>query len=83
MMQERQKWSRVRRSLTCGDIVIVADPTAPGNFWMMGKVLEAKTDAKGLVHTVLLQTKHSILERPVTKVCLLLEAIDEKDVSQT
>lgn len=77
VMQERQKWSRVRRSLTPGDIVINADATAPRSSLIMGKVLGAKPDAKGLVRTVCLQTKLSLLERIVTKVCLLLlEATD-------
>ena len=82
-MQERQKWSRVRRNFIPGDIVIIADATAPRSSWMMGKVVEAKPDAKGLVRTVRLQTKHSILERPVTKICLLLEATDMANTNQT
>lgn len=41
--------------------------------WMMSIVLEAKEDAKGPVCTFCSQTKHSILERPVTLVCLLVE----------
>ena len=76
LMQERQKWSRERRSLTPGDVVIVADSTAPRGSWMMGKVLEVKSDARGLVRTVRLKTKNSVLERPVTKLCLLLETTD-------
>lgn len=74
LMQERQKWTRPRRSLTTGDIVLIADATAPRGSWMMAKVLEARPDAKGLVRTVRLQTRTSVLERPVTKLCLLLEA---------
>lgn len=42
--------------------------------WLMGKVLDVNKDAKGLVCSVCLQTKTSILERPVMKLCLLLEA---------
>lgn len=52
VMQERQNWSTVRRRLTLEDIVIIADATARRNSWMMGKVLEAKPDAKGRVRTV-------------------------------
>ncbi|XP_062414254.1 uncharacterized protein LOC119220564 [Pungitius pungitius] len=74
MLQERQKWTKPRRSLIPGDIVLVADATAPRGSWMMGKVLDTRPDAKGLVRSVRLQTKTSILERPVTKLCLLLEA---------
>ncbi|XP_059184653.1 uncharacterized protein LOC131967729 [Centropristis striata] len=74
MMQERQKWTRPRRSLSPGDIVLVADATAPRGSWVMGKVLDVRPDAKGQVRSVRLQTRTSILERPVTKLCLLLEA---------
>lgn len=41
--------------------------------WMMSTVLKAKEDAKGPVRTFCSQTKHIILERPVTLVYLLLE----------
>ena len=74
LMQERQKWTRPRRSLTPGDIVLIADATAPRGSWLMGKVLDVRADAKGLVRSVRLQTRTSVLERPVTKLCLLLEA---------
>ena len=74
MMQERQKWTRPRKNLASGDIVLVADASAPRGSWIMGKVLDIRPDAKGLVRTVRLQTRTSILERPVTKLCLLLEA---------
>lgn len=76
LLQERQKWSKRKRNLAPGDIVIIADATAPRGSWMLGRVLEAKPDARGLVRTVRLQTKTSVLERPVTKLCLLLEAED-------
>lgn len=74
IMQERQKWTKPRRSFSTGDIVMIADATAPRGSWMMGWVLSTKSDSKGLVHSVCLQTKTSVLERPVTKICPLLEA---------
>lgn len=69
VMQERP-----RRSFSTGDIVIIADATAPRGSWMMGRVLSTKSDSKGLVCSVCLQTKTSVLKRPVTNICLLLEA---------
>lgn len=51
MMQERQKWTRSRRNLTPGDIVLITDATAPRGSWMMGKILDVKADAKGLVRS--------------------------------
>lgn len=75
LMQQRQKWTALRRNLIPGDVVIVADATASRGSWMMGKVLDVRSDVKGVVRSVRLQTKTSILERPVTKLCLLLEAV--------
>ena len=76
MMQERQRWAAPRRNLSQGDIVIIADAGAPRGSWKMGRVLSVKSDSKGLVRSVSIQTKTSILERPVTKVCLLVEATE-------
>ncbi|XP_039550287.1 uncharacterized protein LOC120495005 [Pimephales promelas] len=74
LLQERQRWSKDKRSFIIGDIVIVADSTAPRGSWLLGKVLQTFPDSQGLVRSVEIQTKYNILERPVTKICLLREA---------
>jgi len=71
LMRERQKWMRRRRNVY---IVLIADAAAPRGCWQRGRVLAVKADAQGLVRSAQLQTKTSGLERPVTKLCLLLEA---------
>ncbi|XP_041954032.1 uncharacterized protein LOC121713480 isoform X1 [Alosa sapidissima] len=76
LLQERQKWSRVKRNFITGDIVLIADNSAPRNSWLLGRILEAKPDTRGHVRVVKLQTKSNVLERPVSKVCLLLEGDD-------
>lgn len=43
----------------------------------MGRILSTTSDSKGLVRSVMIQIKTSILERPATKLCLLLEAVSE------
>lgn len=43
-------------NLTVGDIVLIADAT----------------EKSGIVRTVQIQTKTNVIERPVTKLCLLL-----------
>ncbi len=73
LLQERQKWTKERRNLVLGDIVLLADSSAPRNSWMLGRVLETFPDKKGLVRSVRVQTKTNILVRPVTKLCPLLE----------
>lgn len=52
---------------------MVVDPTAPRSSWILGRVLEAMADTKGLVRAVKVKTQTSVLERPITKICLLLE----------
>lgn len=72
LIQERQRWSKIKRSFAPGDIVLVVDSTAPRGSWLMRKILEIL--AQGLVRTVRLKTKSSIMDRPITKICLLQEA---------
>ncbi|KAI2645930.1 Hydroxamate-type ferrichrome siderophore peptide synthetase [Labeo rohita] len=74
VMQERQKWTKQKRNFIPGDIVVIADATAPRGSWMMGRVRSTTADSRGLVRSVKVQTKTSILDRPITKLCLLLEA---------
>ena len=73
LMQERQKWCKRRRSFTPGDVVMVVDPCAPRGSWILGRVLEVMADSTGLVRAVKVKTKTNVLERPITKICLLLE----------
>ncbi|KAK7938621.1 hypothetical protein WMY93_001947 [Mugilogobius chulae] len=72
-MQQRQKWFKVRRNFEVGDLVVIVDPTSPRASWPLARVLETRPDSKGLVRSVKLRTKTGLLERPVTKICLLLE----------
>lgn len=76
LLQERQKWNQEKRSFVPGDLVMVADSTAPRGSWMLGRVLETFPDKNGLVRVVRLQTKTNITERPITKICLFNEATE-------
>ena len=73
LLQARQKWTLVKRNFQQGDVVLVADTNAPRGSWMLARVTEALPDSNGLVRIVRLQTKTSQLERPVSKICLLVE----------
>lgn len=73
LLQERQKWNQRRRSLKAGDIVVIMDSSAPRGSWPLGRVLDVYPDKQGLVRSVRLQTKGSVVERPVTKLCLVHE----------
>ncbi|XP_061159982.1 uncharacterized protein LOC133170834 [Syngnathus typhle] len=74
LMQERSKWSRIRPNFGVGDIVVIADPTAPRGSWVIGRVIEAIADYKGLVRSVRLQTRTNQLLRPISKIYLLVKA---------
>lgn len=73
-LQERQKWSGIKRNVITGDVVLLVDDTAPCNSWIMGKVLQTFLDRRGFVRRVQIKTRSSCLDRPITKICLLLEA---------
>ena len=75
-LQERQKWNKIKRNFIPGDIVLVVDDSAPRNSWIMGRVVKAVQDKRGLVRQVKIKTRTSCLDRPVTKICLLQEAED-------
>ncbi|KAK0138077.1 hypothetical protein N1851_025741 [Merluccius polli] len=62
LQQERQKWTSIKNNLNIGHIVLVVDPSAPRGSWLLGRVLEAKPDVKGLVRSVKVQTKTSVLD---------------------
>ncbi|KAL2086450.1 hypothetical protein ACEWY4_017509 [Coilia grayii] len=73
LLQMRHKWTHVKRNFQEGDIVLVADSTAPRGSWMLARVIKALPDSQGMVRSVRLQTKTSQLERPISKICLLVE----------
>jgi hypothetical protein len=77
LLQERQKWLNPKRNVAVGDIVLVMD-NSPRNSWTLGRVLNTIPDQKGLVRVVNIKTPTSILQRPIHKLCLVLEADMEK-----
>ncbi|XP_070550706.1 uncharacterized protein [Ptychodera flava] len=72
-LQERQKWMDPEQNIERNDIVLVVD-NLPRNQWQMGRVVDVLTDERGLVRIAKVKTRTSILERPITKLCVILEA---------
>ena len=72
-LQQRQRWQQPGRNVQNGDVVLIADETAPRCSWLMGRVLETYPDNQGFVRSVKVKTATSTLIRPITKLCLLLE----------
>ena len=73
LLQERQKWLEKNRNVKEGDVGLIVDERAPRGSWLMGKVEKTIPDAKGFICLVLVKTKTNTLERPINKLCLLLE----------
>jgi len=86
-LNQRQKWSTPRRNVRIGDVVLLIDSDTPRMQWPRGIVVDTKTSGDGLVRRVKvrvgtsrldkrgrLETAISVLERPVQKVVVLMEA---------
>ena len=73
LLQERQKWSSVRRDVRVGDIVLTLDERLPRGSWPLGRVLEVTLSKDGRVRQALVKTEQGEYRRPVQKLCLLLE----------
>ncbi|XP_035988684.1 uncharacterized protein LOC118561046 [Fundulus heteroclitus] len=75
MLQERRKWNKTRRNFAIDDVVLIVDEAAPRNSWPIGRITETMADACGLVRRVRVKTRTNELEKPINKICLLLEAV--------
>ena len=73
-LQKRQKWNRPHRNFSVGDLVLLVEECTPRNTWPLGRITETIKDAKGFVRKVRVRTQSNELERPITKLCLLLES---------
>ena len=72
-LQVRQRWTKQERNLEVGDVVIIVDKNAPRSTWNIGRVKRVLPDADGVIRVVDVQTKSTVLNRPVTKLVLLAE----------
>ncbi|KAL7826249.1 hypothetical protein SRHO_G00339870 [Serrasalmus rhombeus] len=73
IMQKRSKWNLIKRNFLPNDLVVIVDDKAPRNSWLLGRILKTFPDKQGLVRAALIKTKNTVLQRPVSKLCLLME----------
>ena len=83
-LQKREKWVEFQRNFTVGDVVIIKNEDVRRNQWPLGRVVEVFPDAEGVVRSVKVRTAAkgsavvgSLLERPIAKLVLLLEAEED------
>ncbi|XP_039456650.1 uncharacterized protein LOC120433807 [Oreochromis aureus] len=79
-------WTKLKRRFICrrgqvkeirsdnGTNFVSSNP-APRNSWPIGRITETMADAHGVVRRVRVKTRTNELERPINKICLLVEAI--------
>ena len=83
-LQNRVKWTKEKRNFMKGDIVLVKDEDVRRNQWPMAKIVDVYPSPDGMVRSVKVRLgskdnkcKVSVLERPITKLVLLLESEDQ------
>ena len=57
----------------------MVDENCMRNDWLMAKVVSVKPDNESLVRSPVVKTKSSTLERPISKLVLLLENESKQD----
>ena len=78
-LQERQRWSINRRNFQVGDIVLLKDDFHHRYHWPMSGIMETFSDKNGNVRNVRLKVEtkrnntNTLLERPISKLVLILE----------
>ena len=78
-LQPRSKWTGLRRNFRVGDVVLLVDVDKVRNHWPMARVTSVNEDDQGLVRSATVKTSsNSILDRPINKLILLVEASDEE-----
>ena len=82
-VQKRGKWTEEKRNFEKGDVVLVKDEDVRRNQWPMARVVDVYPSDDGMVRSVKVQMaskddnkKLSLLDRPITKLVLLLESED-------
>lgn len=70
LLMQKSKWNSTKRNFSTGYLVIV-DNSAP-----MGHVVETFPDANDFVRSVLVKTKTIVIQQPIDKLCLLIEAAE-------
>jgi len=74
ILQERAYMTRKRANLAIGDVALVVDDSVPRGQWPLGLVERVQVGADGLVRSVELRTRGTVLQRPVTKLVKLCAA---------
>jgi len=75
VLQERHKWIREKGSLAIGDLALVVDDNSLRGRWLLGRVVKTFPGHDHRVRVAEIKTKNGTLVRPISKLCLLEEAV--------
>ena len=82
LLQPRQKWTEEKKNLQIDDVVLIKEEGSGRGHWPMARVTEVHRSDDGMVRSVSLQVKKSVLKRPVHKTILLVSAKREEPEEQ-
>eukprot|EP00794_Sanderia_malayensis_P000804 gene804-biopygen78 len=82
IVKMRQKWQTIKRNVTVDDIVLVVDESLPRRYWPLGRVVDVTKGRDELVLSVRVKTAKTELVQSLDKLCLFLEAAEEKTNSR-
>lgn len=74
-LQQRHKWIHKTGNLAIGDLVLVVDDNSPRGRWSLGRVVNTFPGRDDRVRIAEMKTNTSTLVRPISKLCLLEEAV--------
>ncbi|XP_076301772.1 uncharacterized protein LOC143219847, partial [Lasioglossum baleicum] len=79
-LQQRKKWKVGSPDvLRIGTVVLVKEENLPPMKWLLGRITELHPGHDGITRVVSLRTANGVYKRPVTKICILPEAIQPPD----
>ena len=75
-LRQRTKWHQPRRNVRENDLVLVIDKQRPRNNWPVGQFIETYKGTDDLVRSARVRLQDTELVRPITKLCILEEALE-------
>ncbi|XP_055632834.1 uncharacterized protein LOC129773261 [Toxorhynchites rutilus septentrionalis] len=82
-LQHRYRWIEALDNLAVGSIVVLKDEQLPPQKWALGRVLSVHPGTDGRVRVATVKTSSGIMQRAISKLCLLPVEIDPESVSPT
>ncbi|XP_055622539.1 uncharacterized protein LOC129766108 [Toxorhynchites rutilus septentrionalis] len=82
-LQHRYRWTEALDNLAVGSIVVLKDEQLPPQKWALGRVLSVHPGTDGRVRVATVKTSSGIMQRAISKLCLLPVEIDPESVSPT